>query len=218
MYNQDKFIEILKKCKDDSSLNEYARLTNVDVGYLSRILNKKRSSPPSPAILKKIADTSKNITSYEELMETCGYLPSKSSKKLTNSLLHPSKESINSIPLFTSIDNELCDMHSDVWLDSSFFNPKFNYFAYQTIDNSMAPLLNTKDIAIIQKNENNIFENGKTYLLQVEKEIIIRKIIRTDNFIELQAMNPYYPIIKITEDKIRIIGKVIKAEVRSAFE
>ena len=56
MYNQDKFIEILKKCLRDYSLNEYSRIAGVDAGYISRILNKKRKNPPSPSVLKKIAE------------------------------------------------------------------------------------------------------------------------------------------------------------------
>ena len=74
MYNQEKFIEILKQCQGNLSLNEYARISNVDVGYLWRIINKKKNNPPSPKILEKISNTSKGITTYDELMEICGYI------------------------------------------------------------------------------------------------------------------------------------------------
>lgn len=73
MYNRDKFINILKRCQGTSSLNEYARNSNIDVGYLCRIINKKKANPPSPKILRKIADTSKGLTTYNELMQICGY-------------------------------------------------------------------------------------------------------------------------------------------------
>lgn len=75
MYNLDKFINILKECQGTSSLNEYARISDIDVGYLWRIINKKKSNPPSPKILQKIANTSKGITTYYELMQVCGYIP-----------------------------------------------------------------------------------------------------------------------------------------------
>lgn len=74
MYNQNKLINIIKKCQGQYSLNEFSKISNVDSAYLSRILNKKRTNPPSPKILEKIAKASNGITSYLELMEVCGYI------------------------------------------------------------------------------------------------------------------------------------------------
>ncbi len=94
---------------------------------------------------------------------------------------------------------------------------KFDIFGYKAINNEMAPLLDVEDIAIIKKEKE--LENNKTYLLKYEDKILIRKIIDNgNNNITLQAMNPYYPIINTTKDKIEIIGKVIKAENSSAFK
>lgn len=73
MYDQDKLIKIIKKSQSSNSLNEFSRISNVDSAYLSRILNKKRTKPPSPSILEKIANASHGITTYEELMQICGY-------------------------------------------------------------------------------------------------------------------------------------------------
>lgn len=95
-----------------------------------------------------------------------------------------------------------------------------NYFAVQVIDNSMAPLLDVGDIAIIKKYKK--FENGKTYLLKIKSGIpIIRKVIQTDNYeIELQAMNMWnYPTQKeLKLDDLEILGEVVKAENKSAFK
>lgn len=218
MYNQDKFIEILKKCLRDYSLNEYSRIAGVDAGYISRILNKKRKNPPSPSVLKKIADTSIGITTYEELMEICGYIARDTTfKKITNSLNHSYSNSFFTVPLFISKDGNLYKTKQDVMLPIK-WDGDHSYFAYTASDDSMAPLLNIDDIAIIEKQETNEFENGKTYLLELENKILIRKIIDTGNSLELHSMNPYYPIIKTTKDKIKIIGKVIKAENQSAFK
>lgn len=74
MYNQDKLIDIIKKSQNGRSLNEFSRISGVDSAYLSRILNKKKNTPPSPEILEKIANASSGIASYEELMIVCGYL------------------------------------------------------------------------------------------------------------------------------------------------
>lgn len=218
MYNQDKFIEILKKCLRDYSLNEYSRIAGVDAGYISRILNRKRKNPPSPSVLKKIADTSIGITTYEELMEICGYITRDTTfKKITNSLESSSDDSFFTVPLFASEDGKLYKTKQNVMLPIK-WNGTDSYLAYIASDDSMAPLLNVGDIAVVEQQQTNDFENGKTYLLESENKILIRKIIDIGNFLELHAMNPYYLAIRTTKDKIRIIGKVIKAENQSAFK
>lgn len=98
-------------------------------------------------------------------------------------------------------------------------DPK-NFFAIQASDNSMAPLLDVGDIAIIKKYKE--FLNKKTYLLKIKGGFpIIRKIIQTDNGeIELQAMNMWnYPIQNgLKMGDIEILGEVIRVENKSAFK
>lgn len=90
-----------------------------------------------------------------------------------------------------------------------------NIFKYTVDDDSMLPLLDKNDIAIIQKNIS--IQNNKTYLVFYNDKTIIRKIIDNGDTLTLLAMNPYYPIINVSKDEIEIIGKVIKAENSSAF-
>lgn len=98
-------------------------------------------------------------------------------------------------------------------------SPK-NFFAIYASDNSMAPLLDVGDIAIIKKYDG--FVNMKTYLLKIKNgNPIIRKIIQTnDGKIELHAMNMYnFPIQKDLQfDDIEILGEVVKVENNSAFK
>lgn len=98
-------------------------------------------------------------------------------------------------------------------------NPE-NFFAIYATDNSMAPLLDVGDIAIIKRFSE--FSNKKTYLLRIKNgSPIIRKVIQLDNgSIELQAMNMWnFPIQKdLVLDDIELLGEVIKAENQSAFK
>lgn len=98
-------------------------------------------------------------------------------------------------------------------------DPK-NFFAIQASDNSMTPLLDVGDIAIIKKYKE--FLNKKTYLLKIKGGFpIIRKIIQTDNGeIELQAMNMWnFPIQNgLKMEDIEILGEVIRVENKSAFK
>lgn len=98
-------------------------------------------------------------------------------------------------------------------------DPK-NFFAIQAFDNSMAPLLDVGDIAIIKKYKE--FVNKKTYLLKIKNgKPIIRKVIRSDDgLVELQAMNMWnFPIQQdLKFEDIEIIGEVVKVENNSAFK
>ena len=86
MYNQEQLINILKEIQGERSLNKFAADINVDSGYLSRIYNYKRTNPPTPEILKKIANNSKDIANYYELMYICGYITNENIVELENFL------------------------------------------------------------------------------------------------------------------------------------
>ena len=98
-------------------------------------------------------------------------------------------------------------------------DPK-NFFAIYASDNSMAPLLDVGDIAIIKKY--TAFLNGKTYLLKIKGGTpIIRKIIKSDDGkVELQAMNMWnFPTqYDFSFDDLEILGEVVKVENNSAFK
>lgn len=96
-----------------------------------------------------------------------------------------------------------------------------NYFEFVSEDDAMFPLLDVGDIALIFK-QNNI-EDGATLLINMNNRNTIRKFILSDDktYYKLVAMNGYYKDIdlKITElNKIKVLGKVIKSENRSAFK
>lgn len=255
MFQKEIYSNILKKILEKyDSIQDFANNAGIDRGYLSRQINQKLDSPPTPKILKKIADSSQKITTYDELMEVCGYF---NTKKITNNIIDLAfLEHYNELKMFCS-DNEIQELMSLLHNinSSEDITIKFNTFAekknmspqennlflktmmkimkfisnyittniihdeieYDVTSDEMLPLLDIGDIAIIERQSN--IENGKTFLLQFEDKTIIRKIIDNgNNNITLQAMNPYYPIINTTKDKIKLIGKVIRAENSSAFK
>lgn len=68
------FANILKTlCSCYESATEFAKLTGVDRTYLTKYVNGKLKRPPSPKILRKIADNSGGLFTYLELMYICGY-------------------------------------------------------------------------------------------------------------------------------------------------
>jgi len=88
-------------------------------------------------------------------------------------------------------------------------------------DQSMSPLLDIGDVAKVNKKQT--FNNGETILFLLEKQEYIRKVEKYIDHIEFHAMNPYYPVMRLTnkeleEKEFKCIGKVISVENTSAFK
>lgn len=74
MFDQQEFSNILINIsKKYNSISEFAEKSTVGRSYLSKYIHKKINAPPSPKVLKKIADNSKGVVTYENLMVICGY-------------------------------------------------------------------------------------------------------------------------------------------------
>lgn len=80
MFDKNKFANILKKINETyDTMTEFAQKASFDRTYISKYINLKLDNPPSPKILQKIAKASHDITTYTELMITCGYIEKDSS-------------------------------------------------------------------------------------------------------------------------------------------
>lgn len=220
MFDKNKFATILKKISSlYSNQREFAEKSGINRTYLSKYINLALDNPPSPKVLEKLAKSSFGEVRYKDLMLICGYVD------IVDFFFEESVHQIgNTLPVIYNIrhDGSLfiadCEYGKDI-IYNEILDSKFDYFAYRTVEDSMAPVLNTNDIAIVEKQINDVFEYDKTYLLELENKILIRKIIETDNKeqVKLVAMNPYYQPITTSKNKIKIIGKVIRAENQSAF-
>lgn len=96
-----------------------------------------------------------------------------------------------------------------------------NYFEFISEDDSMFPLLDIGDLALIYKQ--NTIDDNATYLIKMNNKNTIRKITLSEDktYYELTAMNACYKTLKIYVQQIsqiQILGKVIKSENTSAFK
>lgn len=296
MFNKEKFSEILLNIVNQyESISDFANTSKVGRSYLSKYINEKISSPPSPKVLNKIANYSKGLITYEELMIICGHINSTSSihninldilkilndekskihksldkndQKIFNSLINDFNLSIlnnenfdinshiDGIVNITSKNNIInaFNIYSDKFnqymklvLSNTFYTPLLKYIknfdnilsnenildyiylpedlrpadefiAYSCNNDKMLPLLGNNDIAIIHK-ENNIISGSTYFVYNLEtNNVDIAKLIKKDSSIELIFMNPYFPSETYNISNIKVIGKVIRAENKSAFK
>ena len=66
------FSNILKTLCCDT-ITEFAQKAKIDRTYLTKYIKEQLKRPPSPGILRKIADNSGGLFTYLELMYVCGY-------------------------------------------------------------------------------------------------------------------------------------------------
>lgn len=179
MFNDKKFSEILTKIKEYyGSISDFANAADVGRSYLSKYINNRLPSPPTPKILEKIAEASNGITNYDELMQVCGYLNTSSKEIAIQNIF---KEFENKIDLL-NIPN----------LDKDFI---FNQLSLQ----------DEKDNTVLNKIskyiETNYGTNEKSKKLFDILSIIDRKIkdiIQVSNNIGI----PLYSISKVPMYKI----------------
>lgn len=217
MFNKNKFANIIKKINElYENQTDFAKKARVNRTYLSQYMNLKLDSPPSPKKLRGIADASKGITTYEELMEICGHVT-----ELTFANKSIVEQNISVLILFIAESGQLVP-YNELWVDKNILEHGHQYFAFKSSDDSMLPLVGIGDIVIIEKTET--YENGNTCLISLDNEIIfIRKIVDFKDYIELQTAFPFNQPIKLTNNEkekrnFKILGKVIKVENFSAFK
>lgn len=247
MFNKEKFSIILSKInKEYPSMTEFAKNAALDRSYISKYISKKLNNPPTPKILLGIANASQGLTTYEYLMQICGYINvnglsdidlNSNEMNILAKMLLDYKEFLNKAPSLDRFDehkyiyNLSKDSREkiiiafrrnslDLILNAN-KNTEDNYFEFASEDDAMFPLLDVGDIALVYK-QNNI-EDGATLLINLDNHNTIRKFTLSDDktYYTLSAMNVYYKNIDLTLkelNKIKVLGKVIKSENKSAFK
>jgi len=91
MFDAKLFSELIKRAQGKRSLNEYARNSGVSSAYISKLRNMVATTAPSPVIIRKLADNTKDV-SYAEMMTVAGHIPvEETSKKLGEKMLELEK-------------------------------------------------------------------------------------------------------------------------------
>ena len=94
-----------------------------------------------------------------------------------------------------------------------------NYFGLLVKGDSMSPHFTEGDYVIVHKTD-GCFESGKICVVLINgDEATIKKVVKTDEGIELYAFNPYYPMKKYTFEEmkkleIKIIG-IVENQIRN---
>lgn len=239
MYSQDILITIITELKKNySSLNEFAKKAGVNAGYISKILNKRTTNPPTPNILEKLSNTSilNKDEYYSKMMTACGYLndtvsneeiqiaKNKSNstsidekkKKLLEYISKNNIESLFAVPLYKKIEKSLDAsekyIEGYIPLNPHMYNMKNpdDYFYFRMYDDSMNKKYQEGDYVLMKKS--STIKKDTITLLILDNNILIRKVTIQDNLLLLEPLSlntTKYKTQVCQKEQVKIIGTVI---------
>lgn len=77
MFDKKRFKYLVDKAIGDRKISQFSSDSGVNRTYISKYVNERLDNPPTPDVLKRLANASQNDISYEELMSAAGYLDDK---------------------------------------------------------------------------------------------------------------------------------------------
>lgn len=222
--------EIIKNYRTENKLSQraFAKKTSLSPSYintLEKIYNPKTGKPYSVTTDVALELANAMYISIEDLLlrinENQEFSINSSLKSIPLSELQLLK-----IPILGKVKasyNYLADENKIgyIYLDYTPSDPE-NYYALQVTGNSMEPLFDDGDIAIIHKQDD--FDSGNTCIVLINgDEATVKKVVRMEDGIDLIAMNPYYPVRHFTKEEmnkipVQVIGKVVEARKRNQFK
>lgn len=186
------------------------KLCDISPSYLSLMETGKRK--PSAIILKKLAPI--YCLDYLDLYEKAGYID-----LIDDELKSNNKQVFPLLGLVKAGYNYLANENIIGWvsIDKKLPDPE-NYFALKIVGESMQPILYEDDIVIVHRQ--NDVESGQVGIVLVDdEEATIKKVVKCDDHIELEAFNPYFSKKKLYKnDNFTILGKVVEARISKIFE
>lgn len=217
--------EIIKKYRKENnlSLRAFASKCGLSYTYISMLeknIDYRTGKPIAPTLDSvKYISNAMNIP-IDDLLKM---LDDEQEFKLNEDIL---SNNLNVIPILGTVkagydwlaEENVVDY---ITLKESIPNIK-EYYALRITGDSMLPLLSEGDIVIVHDQDD--VESGQTAVVLINgEEATVKKLIKTNEGIELHSMNPYYPVKKFTyEDMksipVKIIGRVKEAKIKGAFE
>lgn len=200
------FGEKIKKLRIDNGWNqEYvAQKLNISVPALSRY----ESGTYEPKSLEIVSDFAKlyNVTSDYLLGLNIDYNNESTNNKRLLPVLGTVKAGYNYLAEENIIDYIEPNMN---------ITDPANYFGLVVKGDSMAPLFDEGDYLIVHKTDGD-FNTGDIGIVLINgDEATVKKLVKTETGIELQAFNPYYPAKKYTYEEmqnlpVKVIGVVVR--------
>ncbi len=99
-------------------------------------------------------------------------------------------------------------------VDAALLRGGEEYFWLRVTGDSMTPVINDRDIVLVRRQES--VDSGRYAVVLVDgEEGLVKRVVYSDNWIELQSVNPYYPPRRFEGADVRqitVVGLVVESK------
>ncbi len=99
-------------------------------------------------------------------------------------------------------------------VDASLLRSGEEYFWLRVSGDSMTPMINDRDLVLVRRQES--VDSGRYAVVMVNgEEGLVKRVVYSDNWIELQSVNPYYPPRRFEGEQVSavtVIGLVVESK------
>ena len=89
-----------------------------------------------------------------------------------------------------------------------------DYFWLRVTGDSMTPLINDRDVVLVRRQDK--VDSGRYAVVLVDgEEGLVKRVVYTDEWLELQSVNPYYPPRRFEGEQmaqVTIVGLVVESK------
>ncbi len=99
-------------------------------------------------------------------------------------------------------------------VDAALLRGGEEYFWLRVSGDSMTPVINDRDLVLVRRQES--VDSGRYAVVMVDgEEGLVKRVVYSDDWIELQSVNPYYPPRRFEGEQISavtVIGLVVESK------
>ncbi len=99
-------------------------------------------------------------------------------------------------------------------VDAATLRGNEEYFWLQVSGDSMTPIINDRDLVLVRRQES--VDSGRYAVVLVDgEEGLVKRVVYSDDWIELQSVNPYYPPRRFegaAVQQVTVVGLVIESK------
>ena len=99
-------------------------------------------------------------------------------------------------------------------VDAAMLRGNEEYFWLRVTGDSMTPEINDRDLVLVRRQES--VDSGRYAVVIVDgEEGLVKRVVYSENWVELQSVNPYYPPRRFEGENVRavtIVGLVVESK------
>lgn len=99
-------------------------------------------------------------------------------------------------------------------VDAAMLRGNEEYFWLRVTGDSMTPEINDRDLVLVRRQE--CVESGRYAVVIVDgEEGLVKRVVYSENWVELQSVNPYYPPRRFEGENVRavtVVGLVVESK------